>query len=275
MALLTIDQGKCKKDGLCSMDCPAGIIQLKREGDGFPVVAAETEAFCLKCGHCVAICPHGALDNSKVPQNTCPEIGKELTVDTDQAIQFLRSRRSIRNYKHHPVERRAIESLIKVARYAPTAGNSQLVQWNVFTDPAQLKTIAEQTVDCLRDIMAKQPEETYPAYFPLILASWDKGFDTILRGAPMLIVASAPQENPSGLVDVSIALSYLELLAVPMGLGTCWAGLVRRSLATWKPLQKTIGLPEGHVHCYPMMLGYPKYKYHRLPERKEPVINWR
>jgi len=140
MALLTIDQDKCKKDGFCSMDCPVGIIQLNKEGDGFPLVAAEMEAFCLKCGHCVAICPHGALDNSKVPQDACPEIGKELTVGTEQAIQFLRSRRSIRHYKNRPVEKGTLESLIKVARYAPTAGNSQLVQWTVFTDPAQLKT---------------------------------------------------------------------------------------------------------------------------------------
>ena len=275
MPLLTIDQDKCNKDGLCAMDCPVGIIQLNKEGDGFPGVEAEMEASCLKCGHCVAVCPHGALDNSYVPRDACPEIGEALIVATDQAIQFLRSRRSIRHYKNRPVEKDTIESLIKVARYAPTAGNSQLVKWTVFTDPTQLKTIAEQTVDCLRDIVATQPEGTYPAYLPLILAGWDRGFDAILRGAPSLIVASAPKENPSGLVDVSLALSYLELLAVPMGLGTCWAGLVRRALATWKPIQETIGLPEGHVHYYPMMLGYPKFKYHRLPERKEPTINWR
>jgi nitroreductase/NAD-dependent dihydropyrimidine dehydrogenase PreA subunit len=275
MALLTIDQDKCKKDSFCELDCPTGIIRLNNVGDGFPAVASEKEAFCLSCGHCVAICPHGALDNSKVPQDTCAEIDKALAVGTNQAIQFLRSRRSIRHYKNRPVEKATIESLIEVARYAPTAGNSQLVQWTVFTEPAQLKIIAEQTVDCLRDIVATQPKETYPDYFPLILAHWDRGFDAILRGAPALIVASAPKENASGLVDVSLALSYLELLAIPMGLGTCWAGLVRRALAIWKPTQETIGLPERHIHCYAMMLGYPKFKYHRMPERKKPVISWR
>lgn len=275
MVLLTIDQEKCKKDGFCANDCPVGIIQLNKEGDGFPAVAAEMEDFCLKCGHCVAICPHGALNNSKVPQDTCPEISKELVVGVDQAIQFLRSRRSIRHYSKRPVEISTIESLIKVARYAPTAGNSQLVNWTVFTDRAELKAIAEQTVECLRDIVATQPKEAYPAYFSLLISGWEMGVDTVLRGAPSLIVASAPQENPSGLVDVSIALSYLELFAVPMGLGTCWAGLVRRALATWKPIQEIIGLPAGHVHYYSMMLGYPKFKYYRLPERKEPVINWR
>lgn len=275
MALLTIDQEKCNKDGLCAVDCPVGIIQMDKEGDGFPVVATEMAGYCLECGHCVAICPHGALDNSKVPRGACPEIVKELTVNTEQAVQFLRSRRSVRHYKNRPVAKDAIESLIKVARYAPTAGNSQLVQWTVFTDPAQLKTIAAQTVDCLRHIVATQHRATYPAYFPMILAGWDKGFDVILRGAPSLIVASAPQANPSGLVDVSLALSYLELFAVPMGLGTCWAGLVRRALTIWKPIQETIGLPEGHVHYYSMMLGHPQFKYHRLPERREPVISWR
>jgi nitroreductase/NAD-dependent dihydropyrimidine dehydrogenase PreA subunit len=275
MALLTIDQEKCKKDGFCSMDCPVGIIRLDKEEDGFPVVAAEAEAFCLKCGHCVAICPHGALSNSNVPKAVCPEINRDISATPEQAMQFLRSRRSIRHYKDRPVEKENIESLINVARYAPTAGNSQLVQWTVFRNPSELKKIAEQTIDCLRDILATQPKETYPAYFPMILAGWDMGFDVVLRSAPVLLIASAPKENPSGLVDVSLALSYLELLSVPMGLGTCWAGLVRRAMATWKPIQQTIGLPEGHIHYYPMMLGYPKFKYYRLPERKEPRINWR
>jgi hypothetical protein len=29
-----------------------------------------------------------------------------------------------------------------------------------------------------------------------------------------------------------------------------------------------------YPHHYPMMLGYPKFKYHRLPERKPPKIAW-
>ena len=50
------------------------------------------------------------------------------------------------------------------------------MQWTVFTDPAQLKKIAAQTVDCLQDIVTTQPKETYPAYFPMILAGWDNRF---------------------------------------------------------------------------------------------------
>jgi nitroreductase len=42
----------------------------------------------------------------------------------------------------------------------------------------------------------------------------------------VLVVASAPKEATNGMVDVTLALSYLDLLAPTMGLGTCWAGLL-------------------------------------------------
>jgi hypothetical protein len=40
-------------------------------------------------------------------------------------------------------------------------------------------------------------------------------------------------------------------------------------------MQKALALPEDHISFGAMMIGYPKYKYHRLPLRKEPQIIWR
>jgi nitroreductase len=77
------------------------------------------------------------------------------------------------------------------------------------------------------------------------------------------------------MVDLSIALSYLELAASAGGLGTCWLGLIVRALKVSKPLQSLIGLPEGHTHFYAMVLGYPQLKYYRLPERKPAKIIWK
>ncbi|MFH1984982.1 MAG: hypothetical protein ABIL58_24330 [Pseudomonadota bacterium] len=85
----------------------------------------------------------------------------------------------------------------------------------------------------------------------------------------------APKANANGLVDVSIALSYLELAALPLGVGTCWAGLLRAAMLATPELVASMGLPEGHTWFYPMMIGYPKFKYHRLPERNAPVIHWK
>ena len=38
--------------------------------------------------------------------------------------------------------------------------------------------------------------------------------------------------------------------------------------------REALGLPEGHPYHYPMMVGYPKTKYFRLPRRKTPRITW-
>ena len=40
-------------------------------------------------------------------------------------------------------------------------------------------------------------------------------------------------------------------------------------------LVESMGLPEGYTWFYPMMIEYPNFKYHRLPERKASVIHWR
>lgn len=75
-----------------------------------------------------------------------------------------------------------------------------------------------------------------------------------------------------GLVDLTLALSYLDLLAPTMGLGTCWAGLLEGALLSSASLRDEVGIPKEHPYPYPMMLGYPAMKYHRLPERKQPKI---
>jgi hypothetical protein len=40
-------------------------------------------------------------------------------------------------------------------------------------------------------------------------------------------------------------------------------------------MQKALALPEGHQSYGAMMVGYPKFNYHRLPSRKPPPITWR
>jgi nitroreductase len=77
------------------------------------------------------------------------------------------------------------------------------------------------------------------------------------------------------MVNLSLALSYLELAAPGLGLGTCWAGLLQGALLSHQPVRELVGIAEGHSHHYPMMVGYPKVKYHRLPERRQPRIDWK
>ena len=270
MGLLKIDASKCKRDGFCVRDCAARIIQLKL--DALPETIPG--GVCLECGHCVAVCPHGALSHEHIPIEDSPLIREELRINEAQAAQFLRSRRSVRHFLDKSVEKERIEKLIRGASYAPTGANTQMVEWVVLTGKARIKEVAAMTVDWLRQLVKDPRVMAASPYLATVIAAWDAGFDSVLRDAPALVVASAPKEAMNGMVDLTLALSYLDLLAPAMGLGTCWAGLLQGALIASLPVKLAVGIPESHPHHYPMMLGYPDVKFYRLPERRTPKITF-
>lgn len=274
MTFLTIDETKCKQDGICAAECPRGII-IQENDKSFPQVAQADETSCMTCGHCVAVCPHGALSVTGVAIEDCPEIKKDLALSWDQAKQYLRSRRSIRWFKDKAMDRGVLEQLINTACYAPTASNAQTLHWTVIEGRDNLEPLSRETISWMERVIKAQPDSLAADYFRPVVASWATGYDGILRTAQTLIVPSASKENANGLVDLSIALSYLELAALPLGVGTCWAGLLRGAMMSTPELVKSMGLPQGNTWFYPMMIGYPKFKYYRLPERSVPLIHWK
>jgi nitroreductase/NAD-dependent dihydropyrimidine dehydrogenase PreA subunit len=272
MALLSIDQDKCKRDGLCATDCPMKIIRFDGPNH-YPEMIDGGEAYCLRCGHCVAACPHGALDHAEVPLAQCPSIDPALTISPAQAEQFLRSRRSVRRFKDKPIEQELLQQLIETARYAPTASNAQHLAWRVINDPQRVQTIAGEVIGWMRALVA-DPKATVMPYMPLLIQGWDAGIDTILRSAPCLVVAMAPSGARHGMVDLTLALSYLELIASVNGLGTCWAGLLQGALIAVPGLKELVGISSDYPFFYPMMIGHANTRYYRLPQRKAAKIEW-
>ena len=111
--LFYVDAEKCNRDGICVEACGRRLIEMG-EADSVPTLISGVEELCINCGHCVAVCPSGALALHTMKPEDCPQIKKELFIDLEQAEQFLRSRRSIRNYKDNPVERDKLNKLIQV-----------------------------------------------------------------------------------------------------------------------------------------------------------------
>ena len=272
MSILKVDKEKCKKDGICKKECPWDIIHLDTD-DGYPALVEGGAELCITCGHCVAACPHDAMSHQDVPIDASPLIQKELSVGIDQVEQFLRSRRSIRAFKDKPVEKETVQHLIEIARYAPTGENAQAINWMVYTDPAEIKKLSEMAIDWMRHMLDKEPEKSKDYMADLFVEAWDAGYDEVLFNAPCLVIAQAEDEAITAQQDCDIALTYFELAAKAMGLGTCWNGILAMAVQDWKPLKEAMELSNNYF--YPMVLGYPKLKYRRLPERKKPNIIWK
>ncbi len=273
MGLFSIDREKCKRDGICVSECPLRIIELRGDSP-VPTPVEGAEQVCIRCGHCVSVCPHGAFSHSDMKPGDCPPVRRELALSIGQAEYFLRSRRSIRTYKDKRIEREKLQRLIEVARYAPTGTNSQQVGWLVIDSKEGVSSMAAMTIDWMRHMVQEDNPFARAYRMAGIVRAWEGGLDLICRGSAGLVIVHAPAEYAAAQVDSTIALTYLDLAAPSFGLGTCWAGFFMIAASCWPPLQQALDLPEGRRCCGAMMIGYPKYIYHRLPLRREPNITW-
>jgi nitroreductase/NAD-dependent dihydropyrimidine dehydrogenase PreA subunit len=273
MSLINVNTKSCNQDGICAAVCPANLIDFTK-GE-FPSPVENIDKLCIRCGHCVAACPSGSLHHADIPLEQCPPVKKELLLSAEQTEQFLRNRRSIRNYRDQSVPKELLQKLIEQARYAPTGHNTQTVEWMVLTDREEMNKLIGLVGDWMRWMLVNMSKLALSMHMDKALERIDAGEDVVLRGAPVLIIAHAKENDLMAPTSCTIALSHLELAATGMELGGCWAGYFNSAVTSFPPLKEALGLPDGH-HCFgAMMVGYPTFRYHRLPERKIPNIIWR
>jgi len=274
MTLFVVDEEKCIRDGICVETCPAGLIALKNHAR-VPVPLEGAEELCINCGHCVAVCPTGAISLSTMKPEECPPIKKGWLLSPEQAEHFLRSRRSIRTYTEKAVDREALSKLIQLASYAPSGHNSQPIHWLVIYDSDEVQRLAGLVIDWMRNLINEQPALSASLHFDRLVVAWDAGKDRICRNAPHVVITHSPKDLYAAPSACTIALAYLELAAPSFGLGACWAGYLNLAANLWQPLKDSLKLPDGHESFGAMMIGYPKYKYQRMPLRNQAKISWR
>jgi len=266
-----VNKELCIGCGECAADCPFQLIEMQED---MPVISRENEQNCVQCQHCLAVCSTGALSILGLdPADSLPLGGSP--VPPAQLAVLMQGRRSVRRYKAEAVSRADLDFLINTVSYAPTGVNNRMVAFTVIDDPQVMDKVREQVYARLREI---NDANAYPAGMEYlqryIVDGLENNRDTIFRNAPHMLIASAPTTSPSPEVDCHIALSYFELLAASMGLGTVWCGLAKSVLMLLTPeiLQK-LGIPEGHRIGYMMMFGKPDVTYHRTIQREPMQVN--
>lgn len=237
-------------------------------------------SLCIGCGQCVAICPQEALDNVNSPLVNQIPIKKMPVLDADTAAQFLRSRRSIRDFQQRSVPRDKILQLLDIARIAPTACNSQGVAYHVVDNSDTLLAIATVVSEWAEGELNRNSAMAASPWAPNSAAQVEiyhqTGEDVVLRSAPCLILAIAEENSPAPVHDNTyLSLAYAQLFATSIGLGTCWAGLFEYCAAVGcERLLSLLDLPANMRVISGLMVGYPKYTYKRLVDRNPLQVTW-
>jgi nitroreductase/ferredoxin len=264
MTLFVVDHELCLRDGICVAECPRYLIETLTP-DSFPTPIDGAEDLCIDCGHCVVVCPTGALLHRAMSPADCPEVRPELVPGPEQVEHLFRSRRSVRTFEPRPVPRELLERLLEVGRYAPTGSNRQTVEWLVVYDEQEVRRFARLVEDSMHS-----PSTSAGEARTLAIAK-SRGLDRICRGAPHVIVAHTPRGHEANGV---IALSFLEVAAHSLGLGACWGGFFTGALNNWPPLREALGFPDDRVAAGSMLVGFPTYSYGRIPLRKAARVTW-
>lgn len=257
-------QKKCTRCGLCLKDCLGGI--LEKDPEGFPRLSPDNGKYCIKCGHCFAICPAGAVVfNGKTAGDAPP---KGPVPAGNEMANLLRQRRSIRSYQPQAINPEKMTQLKEILTWTPTGCNDHKLIFSIVEDKEIMDEIRAKVTARLQFLMKSGIAQLIfpPAkrYFHDIM----DGTDVIFRGAPHLIIASTPKKAPCADWDAKIALSYFDTMAQSLGLGTCWCGFAVYAFRLMPSLKKKLALPRGYRIDAAMLFGDPAIQYARptLPE---------
>ena len=255
----------CDQCGLCARVCLAKAITVNEAG-----VSIALEA-CNACGHCAGVCPTGQMRHPKSPLQEAIR-----PIATENAANFLRAARSIREYKADLVPKEQLTRLLDIGRYPQTGSNTQGVSYLVLE--------GREKIEKLNALYENEVEKAIPAdaglqwYFDVVQRQRRTGEDIVFRGCSQLVLALADTQQVTGRENAQFSLTFIALLAPTMGIGTCWAGIFQRMATNDRYAQPFLDfaqVPPGKAIRGALMVGVPDVTYARLVERDPLDVQWR
>lgn len=161
--------------------------------------------------------------------------------DSNQVIETIMSRRSIRKYKDIPVEKDKLELLAKCGINAPSAMNKQSWEVRIVDN--------KEYIDGITEIYKKENPK----------AAEGVNFKNMFRNAPAVIFIGSPIDG-SAQFDCGLLAENIMLAAKSIGLGTCCLGSPARfmsSNAQAKPYLDKLEFSNDYSLLMVIGVGYP------------------
>lgn len=272
--------------GACILTCPTDMVREKRGAIKISWVA------CIGCGHCMAICPHGAISLEEIEYAGEFQPRPAHTVSPEALQDLLRARRTVRRYTAEPVSREALEQLLAAAQYVPTGANCQCQAFTVLTSPTALDAMRTQIMGYYRGYAAAMADREHPerlaaygsgigamhehilAAVPSFVKNVDTGRDRLFFDAPAVILIHARADEVLPETACAFSALAITLMAEALGLGTCITAYASMALEALPEVRAAAGVPEGHVVHQVVVVGHPAEHYELVPPRRPVEVNW-
>ncbi|GAB6178787.1 nitroreductase family protein [Desulfotomaculum defluvii] len=273
--MITVNIEECIGCGQCVQDCFPKDIELV---DGKAKVKNKT---CIKCGHCIAICPKNAVSIDEYNMEEVKEYNREaFSVDADQLLNFIKFRRSIRQFRDREIEQEKIIKIIEAGRFTQTGSNMQDVSYIVVREGLrELKALTYESLKKIgEDMLANLTPETkrfrrYAKMWVNMHQAYQENpheNDRLFFSAPAIIIVTAESQ-----VNGALASSNMELMTNALGLGTFFSGFFVRAAQGSKRIMDFLGIDGDRQIVTCMVIGYPNVKYYRTVPRKKADICWK
>lgn len=282
------DKDKCIQCFLCVEDCVAGV--WRRVNDGPEPACPE---LCNLCSHCMAVCPQQAITHTGLTgKGTVAPVDKDA-LQPGVYDEIVKTRRSVRRYKKKAVPRQTVEMVLDLARFSPTASNSQHVEYVVITDKVRLDEASRRVFALGARLYRWSASAPGKMVFRLLgrtrmvtklnrylggmdhyIIQANAGRDYILHSAPVLILVCAPKGAAFASENSNIAGTNIMNYAHCLGLGTCYIGFLTLMLKRSRKLRKVLQVPADRAVYASIVMGYPAYPHARGVYRKSPCVQW-
>lgn len=172
----------------------------------------------------------------------CPLLAHaQETTYTNEVIQTIMARRSIRSYQDKAVEHEKLDIIARMGILAPNGMNRQTWEVRVVESRPWIDSLTAAFVQ-------KNPE----------MVKRDTNFKNMFRNAPNVIIIATPKGE--SLIEAGLLGENMILTAQSLGLGTCCLGGAVNFIANdpaAKPYLQQLQLPDGYSIAYMIAVGYP------------------
>lgn len=182
-------------------------------------------------------------------------------------VEAIYNRRSVRNYTDQPVDKAAVDALIKAATHAPSSMNEQPWAFIVIQDSKRLASWSERIKAYV--LKRLKPDSPLSKYRDM-LSSPD--YDVFHRAGTLIIICSRWDAH-HGEGDCCLAAQNLMLAAYAMGLGSCPIGFARPWLSQAK-IKRSLSIPDAYAPAFPVVVGYPSGDTPAVQRRSPEILLW-